>query len=179
VKALPKNFTAIAMLQSTKKQSIEALPSKRRRFDGMEALANAEHMCELLEGRPEVSKDLSKAFQMAEEGSQAGCVHSIGILGRCYITGLGVGLDMNRGLELGRKSAVAGSAYGEFVVAFAYETGSGGVKKDLLEAVEHYKVAVQHGIAEAQYVLAQLYIKNRYVRFGDKNLKHPENQKKE
>ena len=104
VSALPKNFTAIAMLQSTKRQSIEAksTTSKRRRFDSIEALANAVRMCELLEGRPDISRDPAKAFQMAEEGSQAGCIHSKGILGRCYITGSGVGLDLHRGLELGR-----------------------------------------------------------------------------
>ena len=160
VSALPKNFTAIAMLQSTKRQSIEAksTTSKRRRFDSTEALANAVRMCELLEGRPDVEKNPAKAFQMAEEGSQAGCIHSMGILGRCYISGSGVGVDMHRGLKLGRESAVAGSAYGEFVVALAYEQGSGGVEKDLLESFEHYKVAVQHGIAEAQYCLAIFFL---------------------
>ena len=170
VKALPKNFTAIAMLQSTKRQSIEAqaAASKRRRFDNIEALANAVRMCELLEGRPDISRDPAKAFQMAEEGSQAGCIHSKGILGRCYITGSGVGLDLHRGLELGRDSSLAGSSYGEFVVAFAYENGSGGVRTDLQESVEHYKMAVQHGIAEAQYRLAHVYIRNRYFKFGDK-----------
>jgi TPR repeat protein len=125
-------------------------------------------MCELLEGRPDISRDPAKAFQMAEEGSQAGCIHSKGILGRCYITGSGVGLDLHRGLELGRDSSLAGSSYGEFVVAFAYENGSGGVRTDLQESVEHYKMAVQHGIAEAQYRLAHVYICNRYFKFGDK-----------
>ena len=169
VKTLPKNFTAIAMLQSTKRQSIEAIStaSKRRRFDSTEALANAVRICELLEGRPQVSKDPAKAFQMAEEGSQAGCIHSMGILGRCYITGSGVEVDEHHGLQLGRESAVAGSAYGEFVVAFAYESGLGDVEKDLKEAVEHYKVAVLLDMAEAQYRLASIYLKHYLRNFGD------------
>jgi TPR repeat protein len=177
VSALPKNFTAIAMLQSTKRQSIEAKStvSKRRRFDSTDALANAVRMCELLEGRPNVEKNPAKAFQMAEEGSQAGCIHSMGILGRCYFTGAGVGVDTHRGLKLGRDSAVAGSAYGEFVVALAYEQGSGGVEKDLQESAEHYKVAVEYGIAEAQYFLADLFLTTRFTQpnipfFGDKTL---------
>ncbi len=145
----------------------QAAASKRRRFDNSEALANAARMCELLEGRPDISREPAKAFQMAEEGSQAGCIHSKGILGRCYITGSGVGLDLQRGLELGRESTLAGSAYGEFVVAFAYENGSGGVRRDLQESVEHYKLAVQHGIAEAQYRLANVYTRNCYDKFGD------------
>ena len=181
VSALPKNFTAIAMLQSTKRQSIEAksTTSKRRRFDSIEALANAVRMCELLEGRPDVEKNPAKAFEMAEEGSQAGCIHSMGILGRCYITGSGVGVDTHRGLKLGRESAVAGSAYGEFVVALAYEQGSGGVEKDLRECFEHYKVAVEHGIAEAQYCFA-LFLRTKVISgphvpfFGDKTLKGKE-----
>jgi hypothetical protein len=178
VSALPKNFTAIAMLQSTKRQSIEAksIASKRRRFDSSDALANAVRMCELLEGRPNVEKNPAKAFQMAEEGSQAGCIHSMGILGRCYFTGAGVGVDTHRGLKLGRDSAVAGSAYGEFVVALAYEQGSGGVEKDLRESAEHYKVAVEHGIAEAQYLFAVFFLANSL--FGDKSLNWHENYKK-
>ena len=173
VKALPKNFTAIAMLQSAKRQSIEAnsSASKRRRFDNTQALADAARMCELLEGRPNVCKDPSKAFQMAAEGSQAGCIHSMGILGRCYFTGSGVELDVQRGLQLGRDSAVAGSAYGEFVVALAYESGLGGVEKDLEEAIEHYKVALQLDMAEAQYCLAGIYLKDSWFRiYGDPTL---------
>jgi hypothetical protein len=105
--ALPQNFTAVAMLQSTKRQSIEAKPTvcKRRRFDSTEALANAVWMCDLLEGRPNVEKNPVKTFQMAEEGSQAGCIHSMGILGRCYITGLGGRVDKHRGLQMGRLQA--------------------------------------------------------------------------
>ena len=45
---------------------------------------------------------------MAEEGSHAGCIHSRGVLGRCYITGCGVERDEVRGLQLGRESADAG-----------------------------------------------------------------------
>ena len=45
---------------------------------------------------------------MAEEGSHAGCIHSRGVLGRCYMTGSGVERDEVRGMQLGRESANAG-----------------------------------------------------------------------
>ncbi len=45
---------------------------------------------------------------MAEEGSRACCMHSRGVLGRCYMTGCGVERDEARGLQLGRESANAG-----------------------------------------------------------------------
>jgi hypothetical protein len=92
------------------------------------------------------------------------------------MTGAGVEIDTHRGLQLGRQSAVAGSSYGEFVVGFAYESGSGGVEQDLLEAVEHYEVAVLLNIAQAQFCLADIYKKYCYKSFDaisspdDKNL---------
>ncbi len=141
-----------------KRRLIEAAsrPAKRCCNDKKLALANT--MCELLEGRPDVVKDATKAFHMAEEGFLAGCVHSRGVLGRCYMTGAGVECDQQRGLQLGKESADAGSPYGEFVVAHAYALGVGGFLKDLVEAEQHYEAAALLGVAEARYCLANIWI---------------------
>jgi TPR repeat protein len=109
-------------------------------------------MCELLEGRPDISRDPAKAFQMAARKQDAFTARAFSV----DATLLARAWDLHRGLELGRDSTLAGSAYGEFVVAFAYENGPGVVERDFQEYVEHYKLAVQHGIAEAQYRLAHV-----------------------
>ncbi len=156
VKSLPKNFTAIDMMYSMKREMLNGAsnPSKRRRSN--DSVANAIRMHELLEGRPGIAKDSAQAFQMAEAGSHAGCIHSRGVLGRCYITGTGVERDVRRGWQLGKESADAGSAYGELVVAIAYEEGIGGVARDLEEAEQHYQVAETNGISEAKFRLARI-----------------------
>ena len=49
VRKLPKNFTAISMVQSVKRQCIEAnsTAAKRCRADDAQALAHAAHMCKV------------------------------------------------------------------------------------------------------------------------------------
>ncbi len=49
VRVLPKNFTAISMMQSVKRQCIEAnsTAAKRCRTDDAQALAHAAHMCKV------------------------------------------------------------------------------------------------------------------------------------
>jgi len=156
VKALPQNFTAIDMMHSMRRDILEGAsnPSKRRRNN--DSVANANRMHELLEGRPGIAQDSAQAFQMAEAGFLAGCVHSKGVLGRCYISGAGVERDVHRGWLLGKESADAGSPYGELVVAIAYEEGVGGVVRDLEEAEQHYKIAEMKGISEAKFRLASI-----------------------
>jgi TPR repeat protein len=167
VKALPQNFTAIDMMHSMRRDMLGGAsnPSKRRRSN--DSVTNAIRMHELLEGRPGIAQDSAQAFQMAEAGSLAGCVHSRGVLGRCYITGAGVERDVHRGWLLGKESADAGSPYGELVVAIAYEEGVGGVARDLEEAEQHYKIAEMNGISEAKFRLAGIRMqKQTFLRFG-------------
>lgn len=147
-------------------------PSKRRRSN--DSVTNAIRMHELLEGRPGIAQDSAQAFQMAQAGSLAGCVHSRGVLGRCYITGAGVERDVHRGWLLGKESADAGSPYGELVVAIAYEEGVGGVSRDLEEAEQHYKIAERKGISEAKFRWAGIRMRKQTFLRGPGGLTYTE-----
>jgi len=114
----------------------------------------------LIDGRGDVAKDEKQAFKFAAAGAALGCAHSKGVLGCCYIYGVGVEEDEERGLALGRESAAAGSCFGQFVVGVCYEKGCGGIIKDKAEAARFFRLAADQGYATAQISLAE------YFEFG-------------
>jgi TPR repeat protein len=103
----------------------------------------------LIEGIPDVAKDLKRGFELAAAGAAMGCAHSKGALGRCLAMGFGVAEDKGKGLALGRESAAAGSCFGQFVVGRCYDEGWG-VAKGYAEAVRLYRLAAAQGHAAAQ-----------------------------
>jgi len=113
-------------------------------------------------GRPEVSEDHKRAFELASAGAGMGCVHSKGVLGCCYAYGRGVAQDRAKGLELGRESAAAGSCMGQFVVGKCYHAGWG-VAQDNAEAAISWRLAATQGHTMAQYNLGLMFSEGRGV----------------
>jgi hypothetical protein len=111
----------------------------------------------LVDGRAGVSNDEKRAFAFASYGAALGCAHSKGALGRCYVLGVGVAVDVARGLALGRESEAAGSCFGQYVVGMCYHVGSGGVARDDAEAVRLFGLAAAHGDTSAQYNLGLMF----------------------
>jgi TPR repeat protein len=107
----------------------------------------------LLDGRPGVARDAKRAFMIAKAGAELGCVHSKGVLGRCYLLGLGVAQDNKRALALGRKSEAAGSCFGQFLLGLCFDQGLG-VAQDFAEAVRLFRLATAQGHAPAADQLA-------------------------
>ena len=116
----------------------------------------------LIDGRPDVAKDLKRGFELAAAGAAMGCAHSKGALGRCFIGGYGVAEDVEKGLALGRESAAAGSCFGQFVVGKCYDVGLG-VAQDYAEAVRLWRLAAAQGHAMAQYNLGWMFDKGEGV----------------
>ena len=109
----------------------------------------------LFEGRPGVSKDEKRALELAAFGAAMGCAHSKGVLGRCFVFGVGVAQNVAKGLALGRESAAAGSCFGQYVVGLCYHQ-SEGVAQDYAEAVRLYRLAAAQGYAGAAQALQRL-----------------------
>ncbi len=112
----------------------------------------------LIDGRQDVPKDLWRAFGLAAAGAVIGCAHSNGALARCIVP-LG---DSRKGLALARKSAEAGSCFGQFVVGICYNEGKG-VSQDHIEAVRWYRLAAAQGHAMAQNNLGYMFYLGRAV----------------
>jgi TPR repeat protein len=111
----------------------------------------------LVDGRPGVAVDEKRAFELAAAGAALGCVHSKGVLGRCYLFGNGVAEDEARGLSLGRESEAEGSCFGQYVVGLCYYFGMVGVAADDAEAVRLYQLAAVQGHAVAKYCLGHMF----------------------
>jgi TPR repeat protein len=120
----------------------------------------------LIDGRPDVSKDEKRAFELAAAGAAMGCAHSKGALGRCLVEGSGVAEDEVKGLALGRESAAAGSSFGQFVVGKCYHAGWD-VAQDDAEAVRLWRLAAAQGHLGAQYNLGLNFMHGRGVAQND------------
>jgi TPR repeat protein len=111
----------------------------------------------LIHGRPGVAVDEKRAFAFASSGAALGCAHSKGVLGLCYVWGLGVVEDAARGLALGRESVAAGSCFGQYVVGACYMFRWGGVAQDYAEAERLWRLASAQGYARAQCWLGWMF----------------------
>ena len=111
----------------------------------------------LIDGRAGLTRDEKQAFAFAAAGAALDCAHSKGVLGYCYVYGIGVEVDKERGLALGRESAAAGSCFGQLVFGECYESGCGGNVKDKAEAARLYRLAADQGYATAQTSLGVMF----------------------
>jgi hypothetical protein len=116
----------------------------------------------LFEGRQDVSKHKTRAFEVAAAGAALGCAHSKGALSRCLVLGVGVARSLARGLALGRESAAAGSCFGRCAVGICYDEGLG-VAQDYAEAARLYSLAAEQGDAVAQNNLGAMFESGRGV----------------
>jgi TPR repeat protein len=109
----------------------------------------------LIDGRLHVPKDKSRAFTLASEGVKLGSNHSKGVLGRCFIEGVGVSEDNVKGFCLATESAQANSHFGQYTLGWCYKTGKS-VKRDFTKALGLFRLAVDQGYANAQIELADM-----------------------
>ena len=110
----------------------------------------------LLDGKADTPKDFVKAYELACRGARLNSAHCKGALARCLLSGRGVAKDAVEGLRLARESAACGSCYGHFVLGVAHLSGEGGAQQDDAEAVSHWKIAADDGLASAQYNLGTM-----------------------
>ena len=114
--------------------------------------ANALLSTLLIEGRPRLPRDHSRAFRLASAGVDLGCSHSKGVLARCFSGGFGVAQDPVQAHALAEQSSASGSRFGMFVLAVCYEHGEG-VCVDMERALLLWKLSAEHSHASAQYNL--------------------------
>jgi TPR repeat protein len=119
----------------------------------------------LLEGRKDVPKNENLAFVLASIGTDFGCAHSEGVLGRCLVSGVGVPQNKTKGFLLGMKSMEKGSFFGQHLVGMCYNLGFG-VSSNYEKAIEFYGLAALQGHADAQYRLAIIIYYGQYVGQG-------------
>ena len=86
-------------------------------------------------------------------GLIVGCPHCTGVLARCYINGSGVEKDTEKGFELTRVSAEAGSIQGFYALGMCYYSGIG-VAQNFIEAIHYLKHCASHRHADSVYQLA-------------------------
>ena len=119
----------------------------------------------LIDGRLGVPMDRKRAFQLALEGTNLGNIHSKGVLGHCYVQGIGVDENeeyIKMGFELAKESADANSCFGQFALGLCYEQGWG-VQQETATAIHFYHLAAIQEYASAQNNLAYLfYVESNY-----------------
>jgi TPR repeat protein len=121
----------------------------------------------LLEYRDLGLKDKSKiAFELAEAGMQLECPHSTGVYGHCVFYGKGTVSRVNRGTELIKMSATAGSCFGQYFLGSLYCNSIGGrygLPNDYVEAVRLFRLSAEQGYSEAQTAMGDMYREGRGV----------------
>jgi TPR repeat protein len=110
----------------------------------------------LIHGRRGVLRDYPQATKLAAEGNLKGCTHCAGVLSLCLLQGWGVARDVERAWQLARKSAAAGSRYGQFALATLLDQISQNdvetvVAQKLAQA--QYQLSAAQGLDAAQYAL--------------------------
>ena len=98
----------------------------------------------------------AEAFRFMQEVSAGASHFEQYDLAWFYELGIGTKVDLPRALELYRKSAEAGNAYGIDAMALLFEQGKG-VPKDATEAVRWYTRAAERGDGWAMNRLASCY----------------------
>ncbi len=118
--------------------------------------------------RFDCEKTFEKASEVYKRGNypqaipllEQGCVHhhapSIGLLGRCYLTGSGMPQDCKKGFELSQEAAHLGNVRAITNLAHCYLQGMG-VKEDPNKATVLLQQAADQNDSEATYELACCY----------------------
>ncbi len=121
----------------------------------------------LIDGRFEVPKNYDKAFELATEGVALGSKHCLGVLGRCYVFGIGVSKDEKKGLCLAKEGAEIKSFFGQYVVGMCYYEGII-LLNNFNQAKINFTLAADQEYANAQYMLALL--QNNFLITCDPNI---------
>jgi TPR repeat protein len=116
----------------------------------------------LIDGRLHVPIDKSRAFRLASDGVELGSNHSKGVLGRCFIEGVGVSEDHVKGFNLATESAQANSHFGQYTLGRCYQNAKS-VAQDNTEAVRWFRLAVEQGYSNAQNELGDMLYYGRGV----------------
>jgi TPR repeat protein len=110
----------------------------------------------LIEGRQFFKKNEKRAFEFASYGVLFNCTHSKGVLGYCYVYGVGVSKDVEKGLVLASESAAAGSSFGEFTLG-KHHGGFKGFYGNYDETKRLYRLAAAKGHPCAQHNLGFMF----------------------
>lgn len=111
----------------------------------------------LIEGRPGVPKDPKKAFEIATQGKIIKCVHSIGVLGRCYLMSIGCSPNIKLGDALACYSAEIGdSCFGWHASGLTFYLGLN-KSIDYIEAERCFQEAAAHDHAGSLNILGYMY----------------------
>lgn len=108
----------------------------------------------LLDGRDGiVNPDHQRAYALVSDQEYADCCHCQGVLARCLMGGYGCIRDVRQGVHLARKSADAGSMYGQYIYAYYLEFRT--KDPDPYQAKELYKKATDQGLDFAHIMKKQ------------------------
>jgi TPR repeat protein len=119
----------------------------------------------LCQGREGVAQDDDEAYLLASEGERAGCRDCQGILGWCYMHGVGCCKYRERSLELARESLKRGSRYGAYVTGLLlyFDNDDESLPENYIESFKLIKLAAsprnkgEQGLDGAQCFLAFMY----------------------
>jgi len=109
----------------------------------------------LLHGRSFITTDHSKCFNLVNGKEDPDCK---GVLGYCYLFGIGCTQNEVLSLDLARDSASKNSKYGQCVLGRLYYYGLAGLQIDYIQTIMYYKLAVEQALDIAQLWLGETYI---------------------
>jgi uncharacterized protein len=110
-------------------------------------------------GKYGVTQNLAAAVLWLEKSAARGNAVGERGLATCYKEGKGVAADRVRATELFQSAANQGDAFAEAEVGWAYENGSGGLRKNWSDALNWYLKAADHGDAWGQMKVGEAYLK--------------------
>lgn len=82
------------------------------------------------------------------------------LLGECYEHGMGRPINWKQAVHLYKLASDQACPIAQCKLGECYEKGLLGLKKDLGEAIKFYKLAINQGNLEAQYLLGMIYLSN-------------------
>ena len=106
----------------------------------------------LISGRNGVLIDYMRAFKLANDGNNLGCMNSRGVLSYCYAHGYGCIRDEALSFQLACESAHNNSRYGQFVVGWLYRLCGDGCKM-----LTYYRLAAEQNLDHAQERLGYMH----------------------
>jgi len=121
----------------------------------------------LIDGRFGVPKNYERAFQLTTEGVALGSKNCLGVLGRCYVFGIGVSKDEKKGICLAKEGAEINSFFSQYVIGMCYYEGIV-LLNDFNQAKINFTLAANQEYANAQYMLAVL--QNNFLINCDPNI---------
>lgn len=139
-----------------KKDTIQAVKLIKAASDAGYTPAQGRYGEYLIYGSHGVTQDQKKGIALVEKAVEKEDAYSLGVLGRCYIDGVGVDVDYKRGYEYCLKAHEEGDSDGTFLIGWCYHNGKG-TTKDVTKALDYYEKAIQQNHRAALYNLGILY----------------------